>query len=1177
MRYADLATVAPRFTRAVNLERDARVPSAIEGYVVTSTAEHVIARLGRALTSPAGHRAWTLTGPYGSGKSAFALYLASLLASSESPSAQLAKDILKGQHEDLFQDFFDRRRKGTFGASGFTPVFVSGSHEPLAAAIVRACCADLEKVFKRGRPPKAFYQLQRLRARTTKNRFISTSELIQALTDVILSLQQTRRSNGIVVIIDELGKLLEFAARFPEQGDIHLLQQLAEATAQFSPPGLYLLTILHQSFEHYAAGLRTATRNEWAKVQGRFEDIAFHEPPDQFLALLSQAISHSNQPITSELEKVAKRYAESAFSLGLAPAGMSQPHFIRALTRSAPLHPLTILALARMCRKLAQHQRSLFAFLVSREAHAFSGFLQQEVSRTHLPFYRLPALYDYVESALGNSLSVGESASRWAEVQGALDRSSDASERELDVVKTVGVLTAVGTQGTLKPSPSVVTFALDCGSREVARTTEALVARSVLVFRKHSQAYGLWQGSDIDVELQITDAKKRVHPSASLARQLTHLWVPRPLVAKRHSFQTGTLRYFALRFADASVFSKSLEPDPEADGLIIYGLPSSYAEVEQLTELAMQSPVRERSEILVAIPQDTSALREAVRELELLRWVELNTPELKGDIVARREVRARMGIAERNVAREMEGLFSPTRVSKANTAWFHRGVPARVTDGRSLSQMLSDICDAVYAHTPRMRNELLNRRSLSSAAAKARRNLIEAMMTRGSEENLGFTGTPPEVSMYASVLKSTGIHRAGDSGFVFREPRNESQLREVWDAIRHFFSTCELNRRPVHECFLELQKPPFGLKMGVIPVLFCASLLAHDTELAFYEDGAFVPELTVDGFERLLSSPERFELRRYRIVGIRREVFRHFAKLVGTKVEEKERHLVAIVRPLYRFLNRLPAYTKITNSLSEVTLAVRDALLNAKEPDTLLFEDLPKACNAKPFPAANANPREVASFFRTLKNSFDELQHCYDDLLTDLAKLLFSTFHAKGAKAREQVRSRAQTVADHAVEPKLQAFLTHLSEEQVGDATWIEAIATLLVGKAPQAWSDTDRARYDVALSENARAFRHLETLVFESTSREWNGRAASDILRIGVTDRHSRDREAVVAVDSADQNLLAQAVIDIEGCLDQLQLSSNAELSLAVLAMVARRFLSELDDAKLLKDEPKSIGVGRG
>ena len=1177
MRYADIVTVAPRFSRAVSLERDANVPSSIEGYVITSTAEDIVARLGRALSSPTGHRAWTLTGPYGSGKSAFALYLANLLASAQNPGGQLARSILKAQREPLFQDLFDRRRKGAIAANGFCPVLISGSAEPIALALLRACCRDIGRYYKRGRPPKAFHELQKLRSRAERNKSFPASVLVRAITEIALSLQQTGRSNGILLVIDELGKFLEFAARVPEQGDIHLLQQLAEATAQFSPPGLYLLTILHQSFERYAVGLRPAIRNEWSKVQGRFEDIAFQEPPDQFLEILAQAIKRSAHPATPQIERTAARYAEIAFGLGLAPLGMGKQQFVQALRRAAPLHPLSALLLARMCRKLGQHQRSLFAFLVSREPHAFSGFLDREVAKNQLPFYRVPELYDYVDSAIGNGLSVGDSASRWAEVQGALDRSADATRDELEVVKTVGMLTAVGSFGQLKPSDSVIEFALGATNSSLRQTTKNLVSRSVLVYRKHSQSFAFWQGSDIDVEFQIAEAKKRVHPSASLAKQLTNLWHPRPLVAKRHSFQTGTLRYFSLRFADPSVFSKSLEPHSDADGIIIYCLPSSQSEVEQLTDLATQSPVRERPEILVAVPRDAAALREAVRELELLRWVEVNTPELKGDLVARREVRARIGASERNVAHEIESLFSPTRIPNSSTAWFHRGVPVRIFDGRSLSQLLSDICDAVYVHTPRLRNELLNRRSLSSAAAAARRNLIEAMMTRGSEAQLGLTGTPPEMSMYASALRSTGIHYLAESGYSFGPPRNDPHLTQVWNALKHFFSTCELNRRPVGEIFSELQKPPYGLKMGVIPVLFCASIIAHDTELAFYENGGFIPELTVDNFERLLSSSDGFELRRYRIVGIRREVFRHFAKLVGTKVEEKERHLVAIVRPLYRFLNQLPAYTKNTGSISEVTLAVRKALLNAKEPDALLFEDLPTACNARPFPAANADPKEVASFFRTLKSSFGELQRCYDDLLADLGRLLFSAFHVKDAKAREMLRARSQTMADRTLEPRLQAFLNHLSDDQLGDAAWIEAIATLLTGRAPQTWSDTDRARYEIGLSECTRAFRHVEALTFESVSRERSGRASSEVLRIGVTDQYSKDREAVVAVDSTDKNLLARAVIDIEGCLENLQMSSNAELSLAALATVARRFLSELEDTKLIKEQPRSVGVGRG
>jgi hypothetical protein len=471
---------------------------------------------------------------------------------------------------------------------------------------------------------------------------------------------------------------------------------------------------------------------------------------------------------------------------------------------------------------------------------------------------------------------------------------------------------------------------------------------------------------------------------------------------------------------------------------------------------------------------------------------------------------------------------------------------------------------------------LINRRVLSSAAAAARRNLIEAMITRGGEESLGITGTPPEMSMYVSVLQSTAIHRRGASGYSFGPPRKDAQLGEVWKAFEDFFASCEPQRRSVTELFVQLQKPPYGLKAGVEPVLFCAASLAHDTELAFYEDGAFVPEVTVAVFERLLRSSDRFELRRYRIVGVRRDVFRHFAKLVGAPIQQKEKHLVAIVRPIYRFLNRLPAYARQTNSLPPAALAVRQALLTAREPDALLFEDLPRACEAQPFPAGTANAKEVKVFFRTLSGALSELQRTYDDLIADLQTLLCHAFSTSGAKAREIIRYRAQTVADHAVEPRLRAFIRHLCDDQLKDASWIEAVATLLTGKVPQNWTDSDRARYEVALTDLVRTFRHIEALVFESANRSHAGRPPAEVLRIGVTDRHSKDREAVVAVESEDQDALAESVIQMEECLDRLKVNANAELALAALATVARRFLAELEEQKPTKPESKPMGVSR-
>jgi hypothetical protein len=78
-----LVAVSPRFARSISLVRDAHRPDALEGYVFTPTGRDVLRRLADALRGDSATRAWSLTGPYGSGKSAFALFTAQLLSGDE--------------------------------------------------------------------------------------------------------------------------------------------------------------------------------------------------------------------------------------------------------------------------------------------------------------------------------------------------------------------------------------------------------------------------------------------------------------------------------------------------------------------------------------------------------------------------------------------------------------------------------------------------------------------------------------------------------------------------------------------------------------------------------------------------------------------------------------------------------------------------------------------------------------------------------------------------------------------------------------------------------------------------------------------------------------------------------------------------------------------------------------
>jgi hypothetical protein len=87
-----------------------------------------------------------------------------------------------------------------------------------------------------------------------------------------------------------LGKVLEYQSLNPEYGDVFLLQELAELANRSNKTPFVFICILHQAFERYAVFLDSVSQREWSKVQGRFEDIPFQEPPHQQIRLLSAAL-----------------------------------------------------------------------------------------------------------------------------------------------------------------------------------------------------------------------------------------------------------------------------------------------------------------------------------------------------------------------------------------------------------------------------------------------------------------------------------------------------------------------------------------------------------------------------------------------------------------------------------------------------------------------------------------------------------------------------------------------------------------------------------------------------------------------------------------------------------------------------------------------------------------------
>ncbi len=1057
--------VRRRFYRSVHLEADATRLDACEGYALTPVGHATLGRMLEALDAGGRARAWSLTGPYGVGKSAFVVLVTQLLGRPTREARSLLEAVTPASH-----DIAQRLERARPGARVFRPVLVTATFGPLVPPLLDALEGALAmEPGSRGEALRT--ELDALRE--AQGRRDDLHRRVVALVADVAALVREAGGAGLVVVIDEFGKTLEHAARSEARADdVFLLQELAELAARSATTPVLLVTLLHQSFDRYARGLGAETRSEWAKVQGRFEDVAFLDAPAEILRLAARSIARREGHLPGVFAAYDAR-AREALALGLASDDEAS-----ALRSLAPLHPTVALLLPALFRgPLVQNERSLFDFLTSRAPGSFGEFVAT-VADDGAPAYTLDRLYDFITASLGPARLLGPEGRRWAAVDEALARlARNVPPRTASLVKAIGILSILGTRG-VRASRGVLRFALATGEGEAAevdRALDALGAASYVVYRRHSDAYALWEGSDVDLDARFDEARRGVPGVEDLSELLRTRMVLRPRVARRHFIETGTLRYFDVALATPDGIRGGLDVSPEAaDGRIVYLLPAGEESQHDLVALATQAA--QAPNLLIGVPREAASLLTGVRDWYAWETVRAGGGDLDGDPVARRELAARIRVVSSELDAAVQTCFGLGE--GASVAWVRGGALQRWHGARGVTWGLSAACDEAFSAGPRLRNELLNRQSLSSSAAAARRALLDAMITAGDRPRLGIEGSPPEWSMYASLLAEGGIHRdrAGIWGFGPPPPDDPLRLLPTWQCIEGFLDGTEGQPRPLEALFATLARRPIGLRAGPAPVLFFAVLLSAPGEVALFEDGSLVTELTGAVVERLLRRIAHFTVARYRVAGARAAALQSLQAVVGGDAGRP----VDLVRAIVRRVSTLPRFTRGTRAASSAALRLRDTILAARDPLRLLFEDLPRALGLDPLGVDDRDDGAVGPAYATrLAEVLAELAEVYPRLLATIEARLAGSLdlEAEGAALRAAVTARARRLVGVSVDLRLRAFLGRAMVTDTDHAAWLEGVAMVVGNRPPTEWSDGELVRFALGLDELRAMMRRAESL----------------------------------------------------------------------------------------------------
>lgn len=1093
--------VARRFTRAVRVDADMTDGRALDGYVCSQSAVEALLLMARHREGT-GHGAFTWTGPYGSGKSSLAVALSALVAGDDARAEQLLLHVRPTDRDELVRGFRP-------SATRWSVVPVVGRRENPEAVL-----AEGLRAYVNGRNSLARGANEALHAWAAR-------------------IAADRSHAGLVLIIDEMGKFLEAAAR--DTGDVYLFQELAETAAR-SEGRLIIVGILHQAFDEYAHRLAREARDEWLKIQGRFLDIPINLAGEEQLDLIGRAIEGNKPAARAGAQAIARAL------LGARPGELATLE--ERLAACWPLHPVVAALLGPISRRrFGQNQRSLFGFLNSAEPFGFQAFLQDSPDDDNAVF-PVSRLWDYLHANLEPAILASPDGHRWSTALEAVDRAENkgADADHLAVLKAIALIDLFKDRSGLQATSEVLQALLPEVSTDLL--LDDLKHWSVIIYRSHLGAYAIYAGSDFDIEAAVDDARR-----AGIAVDYRHLAqraALQPILAKRHYEVTGALRWFEVELAPLHEVEdrvRTYKTAPGAAGLFLLVV-SANAESEAEAKQVLARAVEQAGDRLVVCgwARDSYMIREMAADLAALENVRANRAELEGDAIARREVDARIARISTDLEDRLSGAIDRVRWMLPPAA--RPAVDARVKGPAGLSVLASRLAEWRYARAPRIRNELLNRTRPSANAQAAVRALLKAMVLHASEPRLGIEGYPAEAGLYMSILEATGLHgpAEGRGGYAFKAPTGEdpARLEQLWK-ITDAWVAATSEGATAAEVYKLWRDPPFGLRDGLAPVLLIAYLQSRARQSAVYLDNVFRPSLDTLLVDRLLQDPAKVALRAVELSDVDAGFIAEMAQSLSSGGVPVPPTPLDVARALVTQVRGLPNWTQRSAHLSGPAAKLRDRAKVSDDPNRLLLEDLP---------AALEGAHDTSSLAAQVAALLAELRDAYPQMLARLEAMLLSELrvHGRGDAEFAALQRRAEAVRNLTGDLRLDALATRLARYR-GERADIEGLAGLAANKPPRDWVDRDVDNASVELAALAQKF--LKAELFVRLKGRTGGRVA---IGVYISDpRYPEPQTQEVELTVADQevaetlSLRLGALLDAEGASRDVALAALATLGLAL------------------------------
>lgn len=1132
----DMISVASGFQYSVNIGYDLGSDNKLKSFIPTKSALSLLEDILLSVNPTSSDRARVLIGAYGKGKSHIVLTILSILMKRD---LTLFEKLMPKIEENprlyqLIQNYYESENK-------ILPVVISGSNTSLTQAFLLSLQRTLSEhdllsampetnykaaisVIKRWQKdfPETFEKFLNglddpvevfidrlgnydvaaygafeqvypsLTAGSAFNPFLGF-DVVELYESVAKSLK-SKGYTGLYVVYDEFSKFLEANIVDASVSDTKMLQDFAEKCCRSGSLQLHLMLISHKEISNYIDKLPKEKTDGWRGVSERFKHIHMNNNFSQTYEIISSVIQHK-EPIwgtfcdehARDFEALFSRYQKHQMFMD------AQGEIETAIRGCFPLHPVSTFILPRLSERVAQNERTLFTFLSAEGTATLAVFLDEYEDNFTLVTPDL--IYDYFEPLLKKEVYAGDIHDTFVLTSTILNQIPEDTLGS-KIIKTISLIYILGQFERLNPTKEQI-IGIYSGTYELSEIEQAisdLIEKEFVIYIKRSNDYlRLKQTSGVDIQQKIHDQIESQSGKITTKDVLNGSNFDNYMYPTRYNDDHEMTRFFAFQFISSAEVTVDVDwnlksESIDADGIIYGIIPENETQLKKITKIIKDTSLGYERYIFV-LPKhykDVEAVAQEYAAIAKLRDHAVDDPVLFDEYEVVFE-------DLQEIIKGFIGMY--THPENYRSVYIHNGNELHVYRKSGLTEVMSQICDAVYNMTPVINNESVNKNDITSVAQNSRNKIVSALLRSELEPNLGLSGTGQEVSIMRSTLLRTGIW-SEDGGVpqINLHPENVN-MRHMLETIEDFIlETRQNGKTSFAELYERLTSPEYhiGLRYGLIPIYVAAVM--HNYRQQIVINDRFGPiQTSADALIQINSDPSSFTLEyldwnpeKENYIARLSDAFRDYV----VDAERSGNSYDYVANAMRRWYMALPKYSKESTKrpagekLVRRQLEIMKLLRQNTSSSDLLFKKLPEAVDY------HGDYADAATDIIDAKGFFD-------GLLTELKQELISKTKSAFLPENDKKASKKTTLTDAAkdwcnrLDPKsfeqlfsdgTDRFLQHLRSMTNDEDLFITRLAKLATGLRLEDWDNKTVKQYIDALARFMKTAKDFHSSVVAET-----------------------------------------------------------------------------------------------